>query len=83
MKKSRTFLNASDLVFTDISSESKREYVFPNGNILKIKKPKFLNVSPSGGHRLYSEDGWSYYIKPEDSWWIRWKVCQGMPNFVK
>ena len=77
------FLNESDLIFNDISSERKRKYKFPNGKSLKIGKPLFLNVSASGGHRIYAEDGWSYYIKPEQSWWIRWKVRKGKPNFVK
>jgi len=77
------FLNESELVFNDISSERKREYTFPNGKKLKIAKPLFLNVSASGGHRLYAEDGYSYYVQPVQGWYIKWKVRKGKPNFVK
>jgi hypothetical protein len=80
---SEAFINESGLEFTDISSEKKREYTFPNGVILKIGKPLFLNVSRSGGHRLYTSKGWCYYVQPKEGWSIRWKVREGQPNFVK
>lgn len=75
--------NESGLIFTDISSERIREYHFPNGNSIKVKNPLYLNVSASGGHRIYSEDGYSYYVNPKEGWFIRWKVKKNMPNFVK
>ncbi len=37
--------NESGLKFTDISSEKYREYNFPNGKTLSIKKPRFLHIS--------------------------------------
>ena len=77
------FINASELVFKDISSETDREYCFPNGTRLVIIKPLFLNVSASGGHRLFTEEGWCYYVQPKDGWWIRWRVKEGAPDFVR
>jgi hypothetical protein len=77
------FLNESNLVFDDISSEAEREYGFPNGQRLSIGKPLYLNVSKSGGHRLYTEDNWCYYIQPKEGWWIKWRVREGKPHFVK
>lgn len=77
------FINGAELEFNDISSEKKREYGFPNGKTLKIAKPLYLNVSKSGGHRLFTGKGWSYYVQPKEGWWVRWKVREGEPNFVK
>jgi hypothetical protein len=77
------FINESELVFNDISSEKKRKYTFPNGKELLIKKPLFLNVSGSGGHRLYSEDNFCYYVQPKEGWYIKWKPKKGKPSFVK
>ena len=81
--KNEGFINESGLEFSDISSEKEREYCFPNGQKLYIDKPLYLNVSKTGGHRLYTEDGWCYYIQPKESWWIRWRVREGNPSFVK
>lgn len=87
MKKDETpnegFINEIGLAFTDISSESEREYHFPSGQRLFIDKPLYLHVSKSGGHRLYAEDGYCYYIQPKEGWWIKWKVREGKPSFVK
>jgi hypothetical protein len=77
------FINETGLQFEDISAETSREYVFPNGRKLKVEKPLMLNVSESGGHRLYTAEDWSYYVKPSESWYIRWKSKAGNPNFVK
>ena len=77
------FINEAELNFTDISSETNREYTFPNGKKLVIKEPLYLNVSPSGGHRLYANNGYSYYVQPKEGWSIRWKARKGKPNFVK
>jgi len=81
--KNEGFINETDLKFDDISSEKEREYIFPNGNKLLIGNPLYLNVSKSGGHRLYTEDGWCYYVQPKEGWAIRWKVKAGKPSFVK
>lgn len=77
------FRNGTDLVFSDISSEKYREYIFPNGAQYKINAPVYINVSKSGGHRIYSADGVSHYVNPSEGWAIRWEVSDGQPNFVK
>jgi hypothetical protein len=77
------FINESTLIFSDVSSELKREYNFPNGTKLTIHNPLYLNVSASGGHRLFANNGFCYYIKPSESWFIKWKPKSGQPHFVK
>ena len=76
------FFNTSGLEFKDISSEEYREYNFPNGNKLTIIKPLKLNVSKSGGHRVFDAQGVSWYVKPKESWYIHWVVEKDKPNFV-
>ena len=83
MKNNEGFINETELDFKDISSEKEREYIFPNGNTLYIGKPLYLNVSPSGGHRLYTEDRWCWYVQPKEGWGIKWRVKEGQPSFVK
>jgi hypothetical protein len=75
-------INKSQNEFTDISSEEFREYLFPDGSIVKIYHPLWVAVSKSGGHRILSEDGISHYIP---SGWIHlsWKAAPGEPHFVK
>lgn len=75
-------INTSKHVFTDISSEDFREYHYLIGDItIRIKRPQWLAVSESGGHRVLDGDGVSYYIK--DGWdYITWKVGKGLPHFV-
>ena len=80
---SEGFINETDLEFSDISSETEREYTFPNGKTYHIGNPLFLNVSPSGGHRLYDENQYCHYVQPKEGWAIKWKVREGAPNFVK
>lgn len=88
-KPNEAFIHETDYTWTDISSETDREYLlFTASEPLKIEgNPLVLNVQPSsaGGHchRLYTDAGWSYYIKPDQGWAIRWKVKEGKPNFVK
>ena len=81
-KKIEPFRNESDQEFTDISSEASRTYNFGQKGFVKIANPLFLNVSASGGHRIFSADGQSHYIP---SGWIHlsWTVHEGQPNFVK
>ena len=77
--------NNSKHIFTDITSEEYREYLFPapHGRFVKVRinKPTHLSVSESGGHRLLDEDGVSHYVP---SGWVHlsWKAKQGQPNFV-
>lgn len=79
------FINESGLDFYDITSEIYREYLsFSDQYPLKIDgSPVAINISKSGGHRLFTSTGWSYYIHPKEKWAIRWKSKEGQPNFVK
>jgi len=79
MKHHTKDFTESGLVFSDISSETEREYGFPNGERLLIGKPLYLHVSDSGGHRLYTEDNWCYYVQPKDGWWVKWKATIKRP----
>ena len=76
------FHNASELEFTDISSEQWREYRFLGGDTVKIVAPLKLNVSASGGHRIFDAEGVSHYVP---AGWIHlmWVSKDGQPNFVK
>ena len=67
--------------FHDISSEEFRTYNFPNGEIVMIMRPQYLNVSASGGHRVLDAEGFSHYIP---AGWIHvlWRARPGYPNFV-
>ncbi|NJO61537.1 MAG: hypothetical protein HC836_25805 [Richelia sp. RM2_1_2] len=77
-----TFRNASDLKFTDISSELIRVYQYPGGEEIVITGPIALNTSKSGGHRVFDTEGTCHYITP--GWrQISWKVKEGQPHFVK
>lgn len=76
------FRNDSDLEFTDISSEAWREYQFQSGAIVRIEKPLRLNVSASGGHRIFDAQGESHYI-PFGWIHLRWEAKPGEPNFVR
>jgi len=78
----RDFVNASDLAFDDVSSEQWREYHFADGNRIRIENPLKLNVSASGGHRLYDAQGRSHYI-PTGWIHLEWETKPGQPNFVR
>lgn len=81
--KPEIFINESGLEFKDISSEEFREYTFTNGNTVRIEQPIKLNVSPSGGHRIFTALGMSYYVQPVQGWFLKWRAKDGEPNFVK
>lgn len=73
------FINNSGFEFKDISHEEYRIYTFSDMEI-KINEPLKLNVSKSGGHRIFDANGISRYIP---SGWreIQWKAKKGQPNF--
>ncbi len=76
------FINGSQLEFSDISSEKWREYRFAGGDVIRIEQPLKLNVSESGGHRIFDASRRSHYIP----WgWIHlsWETKDGAPNFVR
>lgn len=76
------FINESGLDFTDISTEAVRRYHYQDGGVEEIVGPLLLNVSRSGGHRIFDENGISHYIR---SGWrrISWIPKPGKANFVK
>jgi hypothetical protein len=76
------FRNESDLEFSDISSEEWREYQFESGATVRIEHPLRLNVSASGGHRIFDAQGQSHYI-PFGWIHLRWEAKPGAPNFVR
>lgn len=74
------FRNATNLEFKDITSEAVRQYIFPNGQYIRIENPARLAVSASGGHRVYALDNVCRYIQP--GWLaIEWIVKDGAPHF--
>ena len=80
-------INSTTKEFEDISSESYRKYYFgtknpfKNFDVITIKAPQYLYVSPSG-HRVLDGDGVSHYI-PSGFLHIEWKAKEGKPPFVK
>ena len=74
-------INGTDKVFSDISSEEYREYDF-GAKVIRLDAPVALNVSDSGGHRVFTEDGMSHYI-PAGWLHLSWKTKTGKPHFVK
>lgn len=73
--------NATDMKFTDISSEASREYVFADGSTVPVEKATHLHVSASGGHRLRTVTGQGVYI-PAGFVAVRWTPRDGQPTFV-
>ena len=86
-KEKKEIKNKTNLKFEDISSERGRRYTFPNGKRVSIRRPLQLNVSCSNGHRIISKGLFgrrnSWYIKPSESWYIKWRTPKGEPSFVK
>ncbi len=76
------FINTSVHQFSDISSEVYRVYEFESGKAVRIDGPLKLNVSPSGGHRVFDASGTSHYI-PKGWVHLRWETKEGRPHFVK
>ena len=76
------FRNATPHKFDDISSETFREYEFPEHTV-RIDHPVALNVNfSSGGHRVWDAEGTSHYI-PGGWKHLSWKVDDDKPHFVK
>jgi hypothetical protein len=76
------FINESGLDFTDISTEAVRRYHYKGDTEIVISGPLMLNVSRSGGHRIFDENGVSHYI-PKGWIQLTWIAKPGEPNFVK
>lgn len=75
------FIDGTDFVWNDISSEEYRVYEFADKEI-KIVGPLKLNVSRSGGHRIFDFNGISHYV-PGGWRHLYWAARPGQPNFVK
>lgn len=71
--------------WVDISSEEYREYVYPDGKVVRVENPVYVKVAPSslGGHahRVQTVDQMGFYI-PWGWRYIRWKAKAGRPVFV-
>jgi len=69
------------LKWGDLSDEQYRVYVWPNGWKVTLYNPMKLNVSASGGHRVFTADGFSHYIP---SGWnhLYWLVKPGEDHFA-
>jgi hypothetical protein len=76
------FINESELEFADISSEAWREYRFADGSTVRIDNPLKLNVSDSGGHRIFDAQKRSHYI-PVGWLHLCWEAKPGHANFVR
>jgi hypothetical protein len=74
------FINKSGLEFVDLNSEQSRTYDFGDGNTVTVDEPLKLNVSKSGGHRIFDAFGISHYI-PGGWVHLSWVVKPGKPHF--
>jgi dUTPase len=78
-------MNLDPKAWTDISSESVRTYIYPNGFKLSVPEPTLINISPSsqGGHshRIQTATGEGVYVAP--GWAaVTWKPKEGQPIFT-
>ena len=72
--------NESKHVFKSIIGEVRR-YHFPGGEEYVIVRPRYLNVSKSGGHRVVDFQGVGHYVRP--GWLaISWTVVDDEPHFT-
>lgn len=75
------FINQSQREFVDISSESERQYLYPEGFTLQIDHPQYLSVSASGNHYVVDIKGRVYVVAP--GWRIlSWQTKEGRPHIV-
>lgn len=74
------FRNNSGLAFSSLESELWRSYTFPGGDVVTINDPQYLNVSSSGGHRVFDAGGISHYI-PKGWIHLTWSVKEDQPHF--
>ena len=80
MKTKEDFINGSNLEFLDLDDEEYRVYEFVDMAI-KIDNPLKLNVSNSGGHRVWDAKGISHYI-PSGWKHLYWLVKKGEQHFA-
>ena len=68
------------LPFRNLSDQQYRVYDFGDHQV-RLVKPMKLNVSESGGHRVFTADGVSHYI-PYGWVHLYWVVKEGCPHFA-
>ena len=80
IKKEIELRNESPHEFKKIVGRT-RHYEFPGGETVKIKGPRWLHISGSGGHRIVDDDGVGHYIP---TGWIHlwWTVAHFEPHFT-
>jgi hypothetical protein len=66
--------------WSDLSDEQYRVYDFGTYQV-RLDNPMKLNVSKSGGHRVYTVDGLSHYI-PSGWHHLWWEVKGNTPHFT-
>jgi hypothetical protein len=76
------FRNASKAEFSDLSSETYREYSFArDGKTVKVRIDNPLKLAVSqNGHRVFDAAGVSHYI-PSGWHHLQWEVKEGKPHF--
>lgn len=55
---------ARGAALTDVSGETWREYLYPDGATLRVDMPSKLLAMPSGSHRVFDAMGKSRYVRP-------------------
>jgi hypothetical protein len=76
----KDFKCADGMEFKDLDHEEYRVYKFDNNVMVRIDNPLKLNISKSGGHRIWDARGVSHYVP---SGWVHlyWLVKKGENHF--
>jgi hypothetical protein len=80
MSNNVEFINESGLEFKNLDSEEYRVYEFADGAKVRIDAPLKLNVSTSGGHRIFDKFEECHYI-PAGWVHLSWRVKPGRAHF--
>jgi len=76
----KDFVNENNIEFKDLDDEQYRVYQYPDMEI-KIEEPLLLNVSKSGGHRVWDSKGISHYL-PAGWRHLYWVVKENKSHFA-
>jgi hypothetical protein len=68
----------AEIKWSSLQSELYREYVFPEGDVIRISEPQCLHVRGSGAHNVVDANDVVHYV-PTGWRSIRWKVRDGRP----
>lgn len=77
----KIFTSNPDLKHNSLTDEIYRDYVWPNGTLVRIAQPQAIHISTSGGHRILDSNGVSHYI-PTGWIHLRWETKEGCPAFT-